>query len=204
MNTPKSSLLASIIVASLCLGACTNGANGDKQQNDSVSIKDTMTVPVQPSGKHTTANWSETRGKAGDGTSMHSLELLAENGDTLYIFYENNAIGGITCGDLLDVVYREDGENELAALTIVNLTSLAHVWSFTEADGRRHIELDRHGNATVYGVGSGYNQWTVDGGQLVLSNSTDADTFDITLLTDDSLILADIHKDSVLRMKRKN
>lgn len=204
MNTPGLSLLASVIAVSLSLGACTGGTNSDKQQNDSVSIDDTVHSPVQPNVKGTNANWNEIRGRAGDGTSMHSLELQTENGDTLYVFYENNAIGGITSGDLLDVVYKEDGDNELAAQTIVNLTSLSHVWSVAGTNGNKHIELDSRGNATVYGVGNGYDKWTIDGGRLILSNSAEADTFNITLLTDDSLIIADIHKGSTLRMKRKN
>ncbi len=204
MNTPRLTLLTGFVTATLCLGSCAGGSGGDRRQDDSASVEDTVTVPATPSGSDTAAEWNETRGRAGDGTSMHSLELLTGKGDTLYIFYENNAIGGITSGDLLDVVYKKDGDNELAAQTIVNLTSLAHVWSVAGADRRKHIELDSHGNATVYGVGNGYDRWTVDCGRLVLYNSADADTFDISLLTDDSLILADVHKDSTIRMKRKN
>ncbi len=204
MNKPRLAFWTGIVTASLCLVSCAGGSGSDRQQDDSTSVKDTVNVPLQPTEKNAAEGWNETRGRAGDGTSMHSLELVTDDGDTLYIFYENNAVGGITSGDLLDVVYKEDGENELAAQTIVNLTSLAHVWSVAGADGRKHIELDSHGNATVYGVGNGYDRWTVDSGRLVLYNSVNADTFDITLLTDDSLILAGVHKSSTIRMKRKN
>ena len=36
-------------------------------------------------------------GTVGDGTSMHSLELINQKGDTLYFVYENNAVGGLAC-----------------------------------------------------------------------------------------------------------
>ena len=205
MNTFGFVLLAGATAMSLCLGSCVGGTADDKQQKDSTSVEDTTTTAGQDKGKDSASAGKEVKGRAGDGTSMHSLELLTDAGDTLYFFYENNAIGGITCGDQLDVVYKTDCNNELAAQTIVNLTSLAHVWSVTGTDGqKRHIELDRRGTVTVYGVGSGYERWSMDGGRLVLSNKAEADTFNITLLTDDSLILADVHKENVMRMRRKN
>ncbi len=205
MNTFGFVLLTGATAMSLCLGACVGGTAGGKQQEDSTSMEGTMTTAGQDKKKDSASSRKEVRGMAGDGTSMHSLELLTDAGDTLYFFYENNAIGGITCGDQLDVVYKTDCNSELAAQTIVNLTSLAHVWSITGTDGQKHhIELDRRGTVTVYGVGSGYEQWNMDGARLVLSNKAETDTFNITLLTEDSLILTDVHNENVMRMRRKN
>ena len=111
-------------------------------------------------------------GTVGDGTSMHSLEFVSQSGDTLYFVYENNAVGGLTCGDLISVEYSE-GDGELNAQYIVNLTALCNNWVASDKYGNSYLTFDKNGGVSY--VGSDFPYQT--------------DKFDIVLLTEDSLLL---------------
>ncbi len=191
-----------LVAACMSLAACVQG-NTDKKQNDSIeNVSDDDTASVTIVVKDETDVTNEVRGIAGDGTSMHSLELVEDNGDTVYLMYENNAVGGIMSGDQLDVVYKNvDGEP--TAQSIINISSLSHLWSIS-GTGKMHIEIDPRGTVTVYGKTNGYSKWTLSDGRLVLSGAMEADTFNINLLTDDSLIIQNINKDLTIKMKREN
>ena len=66
-------------------------------------------------------------GTVGDGTSMHSLELINQKGDTLYFVYENNAVGGLAVGDSVNVEFRSQAKG-LTSTTCLG-TSLAAIYS---------------------------------------------------------------------------
>lgn len=141
-------------------------------------------------------------GIIGEGTSMHSLELIADN-DSVYILYDESiVVGGAVVGDEVSVLcdYSEEG---LTALKIINLTALRHLWAITGTQGKQHLELDKKGVAISYGMDNYYSRWNVDDVEhLVLVSDESTDTFDIQLLTDDSLVIS--NEKSVLRMIKEN
>ena len=75
-------------------------------------------------------------GRCGDGTAMHTLELVTDKGDTIVYTLEGldtctNVQGGLFVGDRLAVIGRHvDGLNEeMFAEKVINLTSLQGEWS---------------------------------------------------------------------------
>lgn len=127
-------------------------------------------------------------GTVGDGTSMHSLEFVSQSGDTLYFVYENNAVGGLTCGDLISVEYSE-GDGELNAQYIVNLTALCNNWVASDKYGNSYLTFDKNGGVSYVGSDFPYQKWAICDGCLYLTKDETTDKFDIVLLTEDSLLL---------------
>ena len=143
-------------------------------------------------------------GTVGDGTSMHSLEFIGLFGDTLYFVYENNAVGGLACGDLISVEYTKDDE-ELNALYIVNLTALCNQWQESDEAGNYSFKLEDDGSATITGFDANYDRWCILHGQLNITDehSGNDKKFDIVLLTEDSLVLKAAQDGTELRMGKK-
>ena len=143
-------------------------------------------------------------GTVGDGTSMHSLELVGLFGDTLYLVYENNAVGGLACGDLISVEYTED-DGELNAQYIVNLTTLCNQWQDSEEAGNYSFKFEDDGSATITGFDAAYDRWCIINGQLNIADehSDNSEKFDIVLLTEDSLVLKSKKDDAEIRMAKK-
>ena len=143
-------------------------------------------------------------GTVGDGTSMHSLELVGIFGDTLYLVYENNAVGGLACGDLISVEYTEN-EGELNAQYIVNLTTLCNQWQDSDEAGNYSFKFEDDGSATITGFDAAYDRWCIINGQLNITeeHSDNHEKFDIVLLTEDSLILKATEGGTELRMAKK-
>ena len=143
-------------------------------------------------------------GTVGDDTSMHSLELVGLFGDTLYLVYENNAVGGLACGDLISVEYTED-DGELNAQYIVNLTTLCNQWQDSEEAGNYSFKFEDDGSATITGFDTVYDKWCIINGQLNIADehSDNSEKFDIVLLTEDSLVLKSKKDDVEIRMAKK-
>lgn len=140
-------------------------------------------------------------GVVGEGTSMHSLELIAEK-DSIYNFvYESTVLGGLIVGDEVAVEYNYS-DGMMTALNIVNLSSLRHLWLVENTQGKQHLELDKNGIAASYGMDDVYDHWQLESEHLILKCGTVADTFEISLLTDDSLYLT--NKTTSLKMKKEN
>lgn len=142
-------------------------------------------------------------GTGGIGTSMHSLMLVSDTGDTLVFAVtppgepfdvdepapigesvESTAvIGGMpNAGDRVSVVAFDNG-GELTARQIVNLTSLQGRWNSIERD----FEICEGGvvkqqNQTER---TPWTEWKMCNGQLVLGS----DTFSINAITPDSLLI---------------
>ena len=137
-------------------------------------------------------------GVCGSGTSMHSLELVTDAGDTLtYIILDSeadmdggetkgvvsNVEGGFMAGDKMAVTGMETVEGELVATRVIKGTSLLGHW--TSIDRNVVIEEGGTGHSEVKAETNPWTLWKILNGQLLLNR----DTFDITSLSADSLYL---------------
>ncbi|MBR0046567.1 MAG: hypothetical protein IJP75_06750 [Bacteroidaceae bacterium] len=140
----------------------------------------------------------EAHGTIGENTTMNVLEFINDDGDTLYVQVNNQAVmGGVNVGDEVELIYNVTMEENVASVA-VNLTALQHMWSQRGADGKEQsLELDAKGRATTYDMAVDYETWEVKDGLLLLrspkklGDETPAivDTFEIMQLTADSLVL---------------
>ena len=125
-------------------------------------------------------------GRCGEGTAMHTLELITDEGDTLYFGINNDSVmnvrGGLGAGDRLAVIAGEDYDGEPQAQLVLNLTTLLGKWTALD----KNFEL-QEGGVVVSNVTEPkpLTEWKICNGRLVLS----ADTFDIYELGADSLYL---------------
>lgn len=136
-------------------------------------------------------------GVCGDGTSMHSLQLITDAGDTLtYTILDSeadldgevsggivsNVEGGLMAGDKVAVTgLKVDGE--LIANRVINVTSLLGHW--TSLDKNFEIEEGGTVRSSLKAETNPWTSWKILNGQLLLNR----DTFDITSLGADSLYI---------------
>ncbi len=189
-----------ILAASIIMCAC----DGNKKKSD-----DASSVIVKPIDE--IPGIFEAHGTIGSGTSMNMIEFINEHGDTIYLQANSQSVaGGVNVGDKLDVVYNVTDDANIVSLA-VNMTSLQHVWSQKGNDGHEQsLELNEGGRATTYNMNVDYDSWSVENGQLLLrfpkskldEKATPADTFDIMLLSADSLVL--MHGDLMTEFERYN
>ncbi|MBQ7157613.1 MAG: hypothetical protein IJR86_07485 [Bacteroidaceae bacterium] len=177
-------LTLSVAVGMMC--ACNGGGqNGD---NDSINIVGLDSLP----------QIVEMEGIVGDGSSMNQLELIAPNGDTVYVSTPGEMVmGGVRAGDKMSVVYFVNKDENLANVA-VNLSALQHVWTQKGIDGHKQsLELDANGVAVTYDMNVEYNAWELKNGCLLLHSPKNVasekgnivDTFHIMKLTDEELVL---------------
>lgn len=153
----------------------------------------------------------EAHGTIGDGTSMNVMEFVNDDGDTLYINVNGQAVmGGVNVGDEVEIIYSVSREENIATVA-VNLTALQHLWTQRGADGREQsLELNSGGRASTYDMSIDYDSWQVQDGLLLLHSPKKlgdespaiVDTFEIMQLTTDSLVL--MHGDLVTEFERYN
>lgn len=126
-------------------------------------------------------------GVCGDGTSMHSLELITDAGDTLqYMFGEGDdspVVGGLLAGDRLAVVGGPVADGGRTARKIINLTTLIGKW--TSLDKNFEIEEGGVVQSNVEAEKNPWTSWKILNGKLLLNR----DTFEIDNLGSDSLAL---------------
>ena len=135
-------------------------------------------------------------GVCGEGTSMHSLELVTDAGDTLtYTILDDeddedgtgggmvsHVEGGLMAGDKVAVTGQKvDGE--LIADRVINVTSLLGHW--TSIDKNFEIEEGGTVRSSVKAETDPWTSWKILNGRLLLNR----DTFDITSLGADSLYI---------------
>ena len=124
-------------------------------------------------------------GLCGEGTSMHSLELITTDGDTVYyqvnVEEDAHVRGGMMVGDRLAVVGYSKGDEGLVAQGIINLTTLLGKWSTID----RNFEIQDGGALLSDAKEPQVGEWKINNGRLVLR----ADTFSIYELGPDSLYL---------------
>lgn len=149
-------------------------------------------------------------GVCGDGTSMHSLQLVTDAGDTLtYTILDSeadldgevsggivsNVEGGLMAGDKVAVTgLKVDGE--LIANRVINVTSLLGHW--TSLDKNFEIEEGGTVRSSLKAETNPWTSWKILNGQLLLNR----DTFDITSLGADSLYIE--NQKGIYTFKRQN
>ena len=170
------------------VAACTGGRNkqGNGAETDSLA----------------TANMVEDTteyGTCGEGTAMHTLELLTGKGDTLVFNYDvdgsvvSDIQGGLEVGDSLAVIDTQTSDGR-TVVRAINLTTLLGKWTSLE----RNLEFLKNGRLiSTLKEPHTYTHWTICNGHLVLS----ADTFDIENLGPDSLSLK--NRQGIWKLKRQ-
>lgn len=132
-------------------------------------------------------------GVCGEGTSMHSLELITSAGDTLvYTLLDQDAEtevetpsdvkGGLMAGDKMAVTGHKTAD-ELVADRVINVTSLLGHW--TSIDKNFTIEEGGTVHSAVKAETNTWTSWKILNGSLLLNR----DTFAIDGLSADSLYL---------------
>ncbi len=161
-----------------CLMAC----NGNKQKaNDT----DATTTDA--------ATDSTLYGICGEGTAMHTLQLITLTGDTLNLSLlpddaddpdadAATVNGGLMCGDHLAVLATTTADGPVAT-KVINLTSLMGRWTSIS----RNFVIEEGGVVTsdVKAETHPYTNWKIYNGQLLLGR----DTFNIVTLGPDSLAI---------------
>lgn len=132
-------------------------------------------------------------GVCGEGTSMHSLEIITDAGDTLvYTLLSQDAEtevetpsdvqGGLMAGDKMAVTGHKTAD-ELVADRVINVTSLLGHW--TSIDKNFTIEEGGTVHSVVKAETNPWTSWKILNGSLLLNR----DTFAIDGLSADSLYL---------------
>ena len=127
-------------------------------------------------------------GVCGEGSTMHTLQLVTDQGDTLSIHMNDEeteaggVTGGLLVGDRLAVV-GTDSKDGLRVVRGINLTTLMGKWTSLD----KNFEIQEGGTVISY-VRAESNPWTawkILNGKLLLNT----DTFCIVQLDADSLFL---------------
>lgn len=177
-------LFAAFALVSFVAAGCRNGEK---------RVSEVDSVVVEPVVRDSTIY-----GVCGEGTAMHTLELVTDAGDTLrYMFGEgsdNPVVGGLLVGDRLAVVGGTVVDGDKTAKKIINLTTLIGKW--TSLDKNFEIEEGGVVKSNVEAEKNPWTTWKILNGQLLLNR----DTFDIYSLGSDSLYLE--NKDGIFVYKR--
>ncbi len=174
-------------MAALFMTACHNGKTQQAPDSDSTQ------TALQEDGDSTVY------GLCGEGTAMHTLQLVQASGDTInYLIdadVQTDVQGGLMVGDRLAVLGGKnvDGENE--AKTVINLTTLVGKWTSID----KNFEIQEGGvvQSFVKAESHPYTSWRIYNGKLLLN----ADTFKIDVLGADSLYLE--NKAGIFAYKRQ-
>lgn len=154
------------------------------------SCKDKKNSPVISANDSTQvedANDSTIYGICGEGTSMHSLELLTDGGDSLNVIINDEepdiVQGGLLSGDRIALIASKDANGEYVAQHIINLTSLLGKWTSLD----KNFEILEGGEVknNVKAETNPWTSWKILNGKLLLNT----DTFDVNKLGPDSLSL---------------
>lgn len=127
-------------------------------------------------------------GVCGEGTAMHTLQLITDVGDTLEFALldkydmQANVQGGLMSGDRVAVV-GADINGERVASKVINVTTLLGKWVSLD----KNFEIEEGGTvkSNVKAETKSWTSWKIFNGHLLLNK----DTFDIISLGADSLYL---------------
>ncbi|MCR5130130.1 MAG: lipocalin family protein [Prevotella sp.] len=125
-------------------------------------------------------------GVCGEGSAMHTLELITDGGDTLYytmrVEEDCAIVGGLMAGDRMAVMGKEE-DHGLVGTKIINLTTLLGKWTSLD----KNFEILEGGlvNSSVEAESNPWVSWKILNGKLLLNT----DTFDIVDLGADSLYI---------------
>lgn len=144
-------------------------------------------------------NDSTVYGVCGDGTAMHTLELITDAGDTLTYMIDDEedqspVVGGLFSGDRMAVIGHKEG-SDLVATKIINLTTLTGKWTSLD----KNFKILEGGQVKSYAKAENnpWTSWKILNGKLLLNK----DTFDIDNLGADSLYLE--NKNGIFTFKRQ-
>lgn len=177
------------------------GCTGSTQQTqEQASAEDSLSEIIEHGPK-------EIRGTAGDGTSMNVIEIVATNGDTLYITTPAQMVsGGIEAGDEVDIIYNDNGD-ENTGVVAINISTLTKVWNHINTLGaKQSIELCSNGDVNTWNMPApAYDSWKLEGGKLLMHSPAvlakeigeHTDTFDILSLKKDELVLS-LHNHEII------
>lgn len=167
----------------LVLLSCLMACNGNKQKGSDTDVNATATATAD----------STLYGICGEGTAMHTLQLITLTGDTLNLsLLPDDAAdpdadaatvnGGLMCGDHLAVLATTTADGPVAT-KVINLTSLMGRWTSIS----RNFVIEEGGIVTsdVKAETHPYTSWKIYNGQLLLGR----DTFNIVTLGPDSLAI---------------
>jgi hypothetical protein len=179
------------------LVGCTGGT---QQIQEQVSAEDSLSEIIEHGPK-------EIRGTAGDGTSMNVIEIVATNGDTLYITTPAQMVsGGIEAGDEVDIIYNDNGD-ENTGVVAINISTLTKVWNHINTLGaKQSIELCSNGDVNTWNMPApAYDSWKLEGGKLLMHSPAvlakevgeHTDTFDILSLRKNELVLS-LHNHEII------
>lgn len=161
---------ASIVFTALSFFSCNNNA-----KQESVENNDTIAVEVKDSAVY---------GKIGEGTMMHTLEVITDEGETFTFdideYGNSEMMGGMMVGDRVTATYMR-GEDGNILQKGINLTTILGRW--TSLDRNFTINEDGTIESNVQAESRPYTHWTMVNSQLVLN----VDTFDIITLNADSM-----------------
>lgn len=127
-------------------------------------------------------------GVCGEGTAMHTLQLITDLGDTLeYSLIDNNdssvnVQGGLMVGDRMAVIEKNVSGVKIAS-SVINITTLLGKWMSID----KNFEIEEGGIVTsnVKAEMNPWTSWKILNGRLLLNK----DTFLINSLGADSLFL---------------
>ena len=166
--------MALALVAMFAASSCKNKSN-----TPVISASDSLVVADE--------NDSTIYGVCGEGTSMHSLELISDDGDTLSVFIDDEnpdvVQGGLLAGDRIALIGYKAQDGEMMAQKVINITSLLGKWTSLD----KNFDLIEGGEVknNVKAETNPWTSWKILNGQLLLNK----DTFDIDKLGSDSLML---------------
>lgn len=126
-------------------------------------------------------------GVCGDGTMMHTVELISDAGDTLTFALPDTddgsvpVVGGLLAGDRLAVVKGPSVDGEMTAKKVINLTTLQGKW--TSIDKNFEILEGGEVKSNVEAEKNSWTSWKILNGKLLLNR----DTFEIDNIGSDSL-----------------
>lgn len=168
-----------LMLLSCLIASC----NGNKQKGSDTDVNATTD----------TAADSTLYGICGEGTAMHTLQLITLTGDTLNLSLlpddaddpdadAATVNGGLMCGDHLAVLATTTADGPVAT-KVINLTSLMGRWTSIS----RNFVIEEGGVVTsdVKAETHPYTSWKIFNGQLLLGR----DTFNIVTLGPDSLAI---------------
>lgn len=179
------SLVSCSMMVSLFIAAGCNTTPGKPEVSgsDSILVEDT-------------AIDSTVYGTCGEGTTMHSLQLITDAGDTLqyligesmndgeaYVDDFDPVLGGLLAGDRLAVIEGKEADGEKTAQRVINLTTLLGKWVSLD----KNFEILEGGvvKSNLQAESKPWTSWKILNGKLLLNK----DTFNINSLGRDSLYL---------------
>lgn len=172
----KINLYFALLLLVFFIGACHNNSKQSRTNSESAAEQSA----VQDSTIY---------GVCGDGTMMHSLQLITDGGDTLVFALPDTedgsqvVVGGLLAGDRLAVLEGKPIDGEKSAKKVINITTLQGKW--TSLDKNFEILEGGEVKSKIEAEKNPWTSWKILNGKLLLNR----DTFDIDNLGSDSLYL---------------